>query len=61
MIEVTIRISNDEQNYNQKFLLHHEGLSLSKEDPELLRMVNETLANFKGHVEDVLVKIKFTW
>jgi hypothetical protein len=61
MIELAIKISNDEQHYTQKFLIYKEDIVLNRNDPELLRMLKETMENFKGPVEDVLVKIKFTW
>jgi hypothetical protein len=61
VIELSVKVSNSEQHYTQKFLIHQEGLSLSHDDPELARMVNEAIANFKGSVDDVLVKVKFTW
>lgn len=61
-IEVAVRIANEDQTYTQKFLLQEvEAFSISKEDPELQKMVNETIQNFKGPVDDILVKIKFTW
>jgi len=61
MIDVTVKVRDDEQTLTQKFLVHQEGMSLSHEDPELSRMVNETIAKFKGTATDVLVKIKYTW
>ena len=59
--EVAVKICNEEQSYIQKFLLHDEPFTVSKDDPALQAMVNNTIENFKGVVEDVLVKIKFTW
>ena len=61
MIDVTIKVRDDEQTLTQKFLVHEEGLKLSHDDPGLTKMVNDTIANFKGNPTDVVVKIKYTW
>jgi hypothetical protein len=60
MIEVSVKVSNSEQSYTQKFLVY-ESFSLSHDDPDLKKMVDEAIANFKGNVEDVNVKIKMVW
>ncbi len=61
MIDVTVKVSDDEQTLTQRFLVHDEGMKLSHDDPALSSMVNETIAKFKGQASDVLVKIKYTW
>ena len=61
MIEVCIKVRDDEQILTQKFLVHQEGMKLSHDDPDLSKMVHETIAKFKGQATDVLVKIKYTW
>lgn len=61
MIEVCIKVRDDEQILSQKFLIHQEGMKLSHDDPELSKMVQDTIAKFKGQATDVLVKIKYTW
>ena len=61
MIEISVKVSDSDQTLTQKFLCSEEGISLSHDDKELSKMVNETLSKFKGVAEDVLVKIKYTW
>lgn len=61
MIEVSIKVRDDSNTLTQKYLLHSEGLSLSHEDATLKKMVEETIANFKGIAQDVIVKIKYVW
>jgi hypothetical protein len=61
MIEVSIKVSNDESSLTSKYLVHTEGMMLCHEDPELLRMVEETKAKFKDECKDILIKIKYTW
>ena len=61
MIDVTVKVCDDDQTLTQKFLVHEEGLKLSHDDPELNKMVSDTLLKFKGVAKDVLVKIKYTW
>lgn len=61
MIEISVKVSGDDQTLTQKYLLHEEGISLSHDDATLTKMVQDTIANFKGQPEDVIVKIKYTW
>jgi len=61
MIEVTIKVADDEQTLTQKFLIHEEGLVLSHDSLALKGMVDETVGRFKGSPTDVLVKIKYQW
>lgn len=61
MIELSIKVSDDDHTVTQKFLLHEEGLSLSHDDIQMKRMVEDTIAKFIGSPKDVLVKIKYTW
>lgn len=59
-VEVTVRVSNDEQKFIQKFLLY-SSFTVSHEDPVLKNCVDETVKNFKGEVEDVVVKFSYVW
>ncbi len=59
-IEVKVKVSNDEQNYAKKFLCY-EPLTLSKDDPVLLGMVEGTVAEFKGGADDMDVIFKMKW
>ena len=59
-IIVKVKVSNDEQKYDKKFLCY-EPISLSKDDPILLGMVEGTIAEFKGGVDDVDVTFKMKW
>ncbi len=61
MIDVTVKVCDDDQTLIQKFLIHEEGLKLSHDDPDLTRMVRDTIAKFKGEATDVVVKVKYTW
>lgn len=61
MIEVKVKVKDDEQTLTQKFLVHEEGMKLSHDDQNLSQMVNDTIAKFKGIPEDVMVKVKYTW
>lgn len=61
MIELSIKVRDEQNTLTQKYLLHAEGLTLSHDDATLKKMVEETIANFKGIVEDVIIKIKFVW
>lgn len=61
MIEISIKVSGDDRTLTQKFLLHHEGLCLSHDDLKMNDMVKLTTDQFVGVVEDVLIRVKYTW
>ncbi len=61
MIEIKITVKGDDLTVSEKYLVHEEGIILSHDCPQLGKMVHDTIAKFKGTVEDVLVKIKYTW
>ena len=61
MFELSIKVSDDDSHYTQKFLVYNEGITLSNTDPELSRMVNETIQNFNGTPEEVILKIRYSW
>jgi len=60
MIELTIKVSNEEQRLVQKHLLY-DDLHLSKDNPVLLEKIKIAVESFKGTVEDVVVKVKMLW
>ena len=59
-VEVKVKVSNEEQKYTQKFPCY-QPISISKDDPTLAKMVEETLKNFKGDVDDVKILFTYTW
>lgn len=61
MIEVSIKVSDDDKTVTKKFLVHEEGLCLSHDDAKMKQMVDETVSQFIGQPTDVLVKIKYSW
>lgn len=61
MIELSIKVSNDDSSLTSKYLIHEEGIKLSHDDPELARMVRETGEKFKADVTDILIRVKYTW
>ncbi len=60
-VEVSVKVSNEEQTLTQKFIHHSDNLRISHDDPELTKMVDDTIAKFKGKATDVVVKVKYTW
>lgn len=61
-IEITVKVSNEEQKYSQKFLCY-DNLTISHDDPKLKGYVNEAIENFKdaGSIDDVVVKFSYSW
>lgn len=62
-IEITVKVSDDDQTLTQQFLHYNsdEPLSISHDDPHLSSMVNATKDNFHGEATDIIVKLKYTW
>lgn len=59
-VTVKVKVTNEEQAYTKKFLCY-EPITMSKSDPELLAMVEGTVKEFKGGVEDVNVTLSMVW
>ncbi len=59
-VEVKVRISNPEQKYTKKELCY-EAISMSKDDAQLLKIVEGAIKDFKGPVEDVNVTLNMVW
>lgn len=59
-VVVKVKVSNEEQTYTKKHLCY-EPITMSKSDPELLAMVEATVNEFKGGVEDVNVTLSMVW
>jgi hypothetical protein len=59
-VEVKVKVSNEEQKYTQKFPCY-ESITISRDDPVLSKMVEDTLKNFKGDVDEVRVVFTYTW
>jgi hypothetical protein len=61
MIEIAVKLKSDDDSLVAKYLVHEEGLCLTHEDATLSKLVQETLAKFKGQPDDILIKLKYTW
>lgn len=61
MIEVSVRVSNEEAKFTKKFAIYDEKIVISQDDPRLKEIVQNTIDSFKGNVDDVFVTIKMSW
>jgi len=61
MIELSIKVSDDDSTLIQKHLINEEGLVLSHDDPILQRLVKQAMDAFGEKAKDVLIRIKYTW
>lgn len=62
-VEITVKVSDDEQKLTRKFSVHHEGIRLSHDDPTLAELVADVEKEFKpksGEAE-TLLSFKMVW
>lgn len=56
MSELTIILKDSERTYRQKFLIY-DTISVSHDDPTILKCIDEDMKNFDGEPENIQVKI----
>lgn len=61
MLEISVRVSNEEQSYTKKYLEYSEDLVMNHDDPRLAAFVQQAIGEFKGTVDDVTVRVKMVW
>ena len=61
MFELSVKVSDDEQDLVQKHLVYEENVTLSHDDPILVEKVRQATAAFKGEPTDIILRIKYTW
>jgi len=57
MIEITVKVSNDEKALKKK-LLHEGDLVLSRTDPFIQSMIKQAMVEFQDEVDDVMITCK---
>ena len=60
MVEVIIKVKDSERTLTQRFM-QEETFSMSHDDPIIHKMVNETLKDFQGTPEDIIIKVIMDW
>lgn len=61
MIEISVKLTNEESKFTKKFVQYEEGITLSKDDPVLNDVVKSAIDNFKAPVDDVFLTIRMAW
>jgi len=61
MIEVTVKVSNEEAKFTKKFVLYDQQVVVSQDDEQLKEIVKNTIDSFKGSADDVFVTIRMSW
>lgn len=61
MIEMKVKISDDDMTLTDKHLIYEKNIVLSHEDEVLQKLVNQSIAKFKGTPSDVLLTFKYVW
>ncbi len=62
--EITVIIKDSDRSYRQKFLSYDDtdgAICLSKDDAKLRMMVEESISNFQGDPDSVVVKASYVW
>jgi len=60
MIEITIKVSNDEKTLKKKILVDSGEVILKREDPFIQSIVKEAVNEFHDPVEDVILLCRMT-
>ena len=64
LTSVSVHVKAEGKHFKQKFLHYSDqdqALKLSTDCPELRKMVDETLSNFKDQPDDVIIKAEYVW
>lgn len=61
MVEISVKVSNEETKLVRKFILYDVPITVSTEDEQLKELVKTTTDSFKGHVDDVFITIRMIW
>jgi len=61
MIEIAVKLSNDESKFTKKSLCYVKDVVLCREDEQLAQFVKEARDDFKGQVDDVSLIIRMVW
>lgn len=58
MIEVAVKVSNDEQRLTKRFTDYSNTVVASESDATIQQMIKDTKDSFNGEIEDIKVTIK---
>ncbi len=61
MIEISVKVSNEEQSYTKKCLEYSNDIVMCKDDPKLVAFVRQAVSEFKGPVERVVLRTVMEW
>ena len=59
-VEVSVKVANDDKSYVHKHLCY-EPITLCMSDHQLSSIVQAALSEFKGNVDDVVIKARMVW
>jgi len=60
MSELTVILKDESRTYRQKFLMY-ETYSITHDDPQILKCIQDAKNNFEGDPDDIIIKINFTF
>lgn len=61
MIEISIVARNEEKKLSHKHLAYNTDITLNRDDPRLISLVEAITKEFGEGLDEVVVKIKFMW
>lgn len=56
MSELTVILKDESRTYRQKFLIY-ATYSVSEDEPEILKCIEEAKKNFEGEPDEITIKI----
>jgi len=61
MFELSIKVSNEEKRMTKKHPIHDISVTMDRDDPTLIRLVDEAVKEFVDEVDDVEVRTYMKW
>ena len=61
MIELTIKVSNEEKRMTKKHAIYDPQIAVSRDDVTLIALVDEAIKEFNSDVDDVKLIITMVW
>jgi hypothetical protein len=61
MIEICIIAKNEEKTLRHKHLDYSTDIKINRDDPKLIKYIEDIAQDFGEAIDDIIIKIKFIW